>query len=104
MTNTPRKVQQWSSIDRYMTDLKMYTRHFSEEFNISIDGISKFAGQDLKEICFAKGKGNPLKFLYFILLHKLSCYSLKEKMHRKFSKVATAGHTSLALINCKKEK
>ena len=53
------------------------------------------------KICFSKVKGNLLKFPYSLPLHKISWYSLKEKIHAEFTRVAMASHATLALANCK---
>ena len=104
MAKTMCEVQLQSSKDRYMPDLITCTGYSSEEFNtwlLLIDKVSRFTDHYPKEICFTKNKDNFLIFLYWLTLHKVSWYSLKEKMHAEFSKVATASHTSLALIKCR---
>ena len=54
------EVQQQSSIDHYMTDLKTCTGHCIDEINLwllSIEKASKFTGNDPKDIWFTKDEG-----------------------------------------------
>ena len=52
------------------------------------------------EICFDKAEGN-IKFLYSINFRRCSWWNLKEKMWAELSKVVTAKHASLTLIQCR---
>ena len=79
--------------------MKICTGDSSEEFHSCF--LSKLTDNNLKEICFSKAEGNLLKSLYSLTLYKFSWYSLKEKMHVEFPKVAKASHASLALLSCK---
>ena len=54
-----------------------------------------------KDICFAKGEGKPSKIPLLSFLTDILMVDPQGKMYAKFSKVNTAGHASLALINCK---
>ena len=89
-----------------MNDFRTCTADNQEEFDswlLPIEKVAKLIDSDPNEICFAKAKGNLVKFFYSVNFKGCSWVHLKEKMQAEFSKVATASHTSLMLMHCKQK-
>ena len=66
-----------------MNDLRTCTVDNQEVFDtwlLSTEKVAKLTDSDPNEICFAKAKGNLLKFLYSVNFKGCSRVHLKEKM------------------------
>ena len=69
-------------MNTYMNDLKTCPVDNQEKFDswlLSIEKVAKLTDSDPNKICFAKAKGNLLKFLYSVNFKGCSWVHLKEK-------------------------
>ena len=93
-------------MDHYMNGLKTCTGDNSDRFTswlLSVAKVTKLIDDKPRNICFAKAEGNLFKYLHTLPLKKFSWHSIKEEIWAEFSKVATASHASLTVINFKQQ-